>query len=174
MTKWLNDVDSISVLNYLAEFFDYDHFNGRLLWTSDISQIDRLPPQMKRQIVAGHSAGTTCREGYDYEIKIAGRLRNALPLIWEHQTGVVRRTVMTIRPDEDRFSIDNLCLLPYGKMRAPKTRAKNKRVVSWSYERKQFTVVDVDGDYNKSIVSYHDDMQDAIDASKITKEVSFL
>lgn len=172
MSFWDDEVEASAVLNYLTEFFDYDHFEGRLRWTGDKTQIDRLPLQMRRQVLPGAIAGTTCRPGYDYEIKVDGRLRNALRLIWEHQTGICR-SVMTIQPGEDRFRIDNLCLLPYGKRRAPKQRGKGLQVVSWSYERKQFTVVSVDDYYNKTVLSYHDIVDDAIDASR-KPIVSFL
>lgn len=168
-----NEFESYMVLNYISEFFDYDHELGRLRWTRDDAVWDRLPAAMKRNCPKGAVAGTTCRPGYDYEIKVDGILRNALSLIWEHQTGNSIRRVMTIEPNETRFSIDNLCLIPGDGRRALRYRAKKRKVVSWSHERKQFTVVQVDVYYCKTILSYHDDIDDAIAASK-QPVVSFL
>jgi hypothetical protein len=71
---------------------------------------------------------------------------------------------MTIKPGETRFSIDNLCIRPGQK--TPKERAKGLTVVSWSYDCKLFTVVDVSTDYKKTILSYHDKIDDAIEASR--------
>ncbi|QZI92159.1 hypothetical protein PODOV073v1_p0034 [Vibrio phage PS25B.1] len=172
MSWWMEEVEPYEVVNYLTEFFDYDHGAGRLVWTRNKDMFYRLPGAVKRRAKMGAVAGTTTRQGYDYEIKIDNSLRRALPLLWEHQTGTCKR-VMTIKPGETRFSIDNICLLPYGSQRSNKYRAKGLTVVSFSYERRLFTVVAVDNDYNKTVLSYHDNIDDAIDASKNPK-VSFL
>lgn len=167
-----NEIESYEVLNYIREFFDYDHEYGRLRWTCDRRMWERLPASMKRKAQQGRIAGG-CRKGYDYEIKVDGVLRNALTMIWEHQTSNSRRRIMTIKPGETRFSIDNICLIPKRKQRAPKYRAKGLTVVSWSHERKQYTTVNVDIDYNKHILSYHDNIDSAIKAID-NPEVSFL
>lgn len=177
MSWWMEEIEPYEVVNYLTELFEYDHGEGRLRWTEDRNMWNILPASMKRRAQQGAVAGTTSRKGYDYEIKIDGTLKSALPLIWEHQTTNCKTAIMTIKPGETRFSIDNLCLIPSngrpGKSRAPKARAAGKTVVSWSHERKKFTVVKVDNNYNKMVLSYHDLIEDAIDALK-KPEVSFL
>ena len=157
------ELEPHSVMNYVTEFFDYDHVEGRLRWTHDRRMWEQLPSSMKRGAQQGNVAGN-CRKGYDYEIKIGGYRRNALPMVWEHQTSDCSRRVMTIKPGEDKFCIDNLCRIPKSKRRAPKFRAKGLNVVSWSYENKKFTVVAVDSDYNKQVLSYHDDIDSALEA----------
>lgn len=178
MTWWIEDMEPYEVLNYLTEFFDYDHALGKLRWTDDRNQWDKLPSSMKRGAQQGQVAGN-CRKGYDYELKLGGELHRALPVIWEHQTSNCNRRIMTIKPCETRFSIDNICLTPTRNkrgsrcMRAPKSRAKGLNVVSWSYEHKKFTVVKVDDQYNKTVLSYHGNVDDALDALN-DPEVSFL
>lgn len=168
---WLGEIQPHEVMQHLHKFIEYDHEIGRLKWINDYASYNLLPASMKRKVRMGQVIKST-RPGRQYEVTIGGRLRDALPIVWEYCTGVKRR-VMTIEPDETVFRIDNLCLLPQGNSRAPKDRAKRKRVVSWSYARKQFTVVDVDVDYNRDILSYHDDIDDAIKASR-KQTVSFL
>lgn len=178
MSYWENETEPYAVMNNIREFFDYDHHAGRLVWSRNRDAWERLPSAMKRQVQMGATAGTV-RKLTGYEIVVGGRRRKALPMIWEHQTGVRGAKVMTIEQHEDVFRIDNLCLLPFksdgrGQRKiAPVLRASDLTVVSWSYERKQFTVVQVDDYYNKVVLSYHDKMEDAIEASK-DPEVSFL
>ena len=170
--RWGSEFEPFQVLNYIEEFFDYDHQIGRLRWTRDRASWERLPSSMKRKVQQGNIAGSN-PAGRDYQIKIGGSIRTALKLVWEHQTGNCIHRIMTIRPNETRFSIDNLCVIPKGNQRAPKHRAKGCIVVSWSYERKQFTVVQVDKDYNKTILSYHSDIDSAFNALN-NPVVSFL
>ena len=175
---WIEDLEPYEVLNYIDEFFEYDHYEGKLRWTAHRQTWDKLPSSMKRGAQQGNIAGN-CRKGYDYELKLGGKLHRALPIIWEHQTSDSHSRIMTIKPGETRFSIDNICLTPTRNkrgnkcMRVPRDRAKGLNVVSWSYERKKFTVVKVDNDYNKIVLSYHDIIEDAIDALN-NPEVSFL
>jgi hypothetical protein len=178
MSWWIDDLDPEEVMNYVTEFFDYDHHEGKLRWTKDATMWRKLPSSMKRGAQQGAVAGS-CRKGYDYEIKMGGRPHRALPMIWEHQTYNCRRKIMTIKPNEDLFRIDNLCVAPTRNKRgsplrrAPKARAKGLNVVSWSYERGQFTVVQVDDSYKKTILSYHKDIDSALDALR-EPTVSFL
>jgi len=178
MSHWQKEEEPYTVMNHINEFFDYDHYEGRLRWTANKNAWERLPAVMKRQVQPGAIAGTV-RKATGYDIVVGGARRKAIHMIWEHQTGVRGARVMTIAPDEYIFRIDNLCLLPLrsdGKSRrriAPAFRAADHTVVSWSYERKQFTVVEVDDYYNKVILSYHSNIEDAIEASK-DPEVSFL
>ena len=175
---WIDDLEPCEVMNYITEFFEYDHYKGRLRWTDHKKTWDKLPSSMKRGAKMGGVAGN-CRKGYDYELKFGGQLYRALPIIWEHVTCDCRKRIMTIKPGETRFSIDNMCLTPTRNKRgsrisrAPKNRAKGLNVVSWSYERKKFTVVKVEDDYNKIVLSYHDMIEDAIEALN-KPEVSFL
>ena len=98
---------------------------------------------------------------------------NVLALIWEHQTGDKSQNVMTLRPNQKEFRIDELCLFPSDFVIKPKRRAASQVVVSYSYERKQFVVIDVDYDYNKKVVSYHDQLFEAKIAAE-NPQVSFL
>lgn len=97
-----------------------------------------------------------------------------LRTVWQHVTGeLVMGKIRTMNPRDTLFRIDNLYLVPFGQERVHKDRARNSVVVSYSYEREQYAVVDVDHSYNKQILSYHVDIDDAIKASN-KPEVSFL
>lgn len=167
-----NPVEHISVcemiepqqlFRHIETVFDYDHEMGRLRWTTDPATLIRLVPSLR--LAAGNVVfGTTSHRGYDYGATVAGNTRSVLPIIWQHQTGERRTGIMAIKPGETRFSIDNLCVIPRGSYRTPSDRAKGSVVVSWSYEYKKFTVVEVDDDYNKTVLSYHADIKSAFKA----------
>lgn len=170
--QWVNEFEPYEIISYINDYFDYDHEMGRLRWTQNRRIWERLPASMKRKIQQGKIAGSN-PVNRDYQIKIDGTVYGALRFVWEHQTGIDIHRIMTIVPHDSLFKIDNLCVIPKGKLRAPKNRAQNLTVVSWSYERKQFTVVKVDKDYNKRVLSYHTNIDSAFEALN-ENVVSFL
>ena len=166
-------------MDYLRESFDYDHKEGCLRWKAldedyvyivngKVETVISSKSRMKPGSVAGS-------KGFgEYKITHQRDLLCGLRMIWQHVTGdLILSRIRTIDPRETRFSIDNLYVVPNGQVRVHRDRAKNSTVVSYSYERQQFAVVSVDGDYNKTILSYHDNIDDATEASK-NPEVSFL
>lgn len=170
-------------MNYLRERFTYDHEKGCLRWQALNDQYVHINSEgkvernisPKSRAKPGSVAG---RIGFgEYRIKRRGETNDqscGLRMIWQHVTGdLILSRIRTIDPRETRFSIDNLYVVPNGHLRVHRDRAKNSVVVSYSYERQQFSVVSVDGDYNKTIMSYHDTIEDAMEASK-NPEVSFL
>lgn len=164
-------IDALEITQKLSTFIDYDDDAGVLRWTNQMDRFKLLPVSLRRRVSPGDVIDST-RPGHHYQVKINGRLRNALPLIWQLCTGHKRR-VMTMLPHESCFKVSNLCLIPSDRLKAPKTRAKGRHVVSWCYERKQYTVVKVGDDYSKAVLSYHDDVDDAI-KSTVTPVLSFM
>jgi len=81
--------------------------------------------------------------------------------------------IRTMDPRDTRFRIDNLYVVPFDQARVHKDRAKSSTVVSYSFEHEQYTVVSVDLYYNKTVLSYHGDMNSALTALR-EPEVSFL
>ena len=170
-------------MNYLRERFTYDHEEGCLRWQelndnyvyirpdgtveNNVSTMSRVKP--------GTVAG---KMGIgEYRIKRRGQSNDkscGLRMIWQHVTGeLIMGRIRTMNPRDMKFSIDNLYVVPNGQLRVHKDRAKNRVVVSYCFERKQYTTVAVNHDYNKQILSYHNNMNDAIEASN-KPEVSFL
>ena len=155
-------------MNYLHNRFTYDHEAGCLRWRgvddepvfTDDKGLALFPMSALSRVKKGSVAGTI---GFgDYTIKMGGDKKCGMRLIWQFVTNeIVMGKVRTIRPRATSFNIDDLYLV-FGRVDA--RRAQYQTVVSFSYERKQFTVVEVDGDYNKMILSYHDDMNSAIQA----------
>ena len=170
--RWCREFEAYEVVDHVNTFFDYDHTIGRLRWTHSRKTWEMLPSPLKRNAHMGQIAGSHPK-GRDYQIKIDGAVRSAIRLVWEHQTGIKLDRIMTIEPGETRFSIDNLCIIPDGMLRAPGNRAQGRSVVSWSYVYKKFTVVKVDMYYKREILSYHDDIYSATEALS-NPVVSFL
>lgn len=167
-------------MDYLRETFKYDHEEGCLRWKelndeyvyikqdgsveTSISPMSRVKP--------GSVAGK--RGIGDYKIKHRRENHCGLRMIWQHVTGeLVMGKIRTMNPRDMVFRIDNLYLVPFDQSRVHKDRAKNSTVVSYCFERKQYTVVDVDHSYNKQVLSYHDVIDDAMKALN-KPEVSFL
>ena len=157
-------------MKYLREAFAYNHEEGCLVWKplndnvvhirngkiqSNVSPMSRVKP--------GSVAG---KQGFgDYKIKQDGVVKCGLRMIWQHVTGEFTMSkIRTMNPRDTRFCIDNLYLVPSDQTRVHKDRAKNSTVVSWSFEHNKFTVVDVDNYYNKTILSYHQNIEDALEA----------
>lgn len=154
------ELSTVELIHYLTHFIEYDDEIGRLRWVSDMRLFKLMPVTLRRAVNPGDVIDST-RPGHQYQVTIGGRLRSALPLIWQLCTGEKRR-VMTMTPHESCFKVSNLCLIPSDRLKAPKTRAKGRHVVSWCHDRKQYTVVKVDDDYNRTVLSYHDDVNQAI------------
>lgn len=167
-------------MNYLRESFVYDHMNGCLRWKpssdeyvtirEDGSVETAVSP--KSRVKPGDVAGTV---GFGkYNITYQRNLSCGLRMVWQHVTGeLVMGKIRTMDPRCTNFRIDNLYLVPFDQSRVHRDRAKNRTVVSYCFERKQYTVVDVDHSYNKQMLSYHDAIDDAMKALN-KPEVSFL
>lgn len=158
--------------SFMGELLEYDHVAGRLRWREKCAVRPFLPREMVRVMRRGRVAGQFCaRDGYI--LSSGGSRRKALPFVWEQATGKKHPCVMTIEPGETAFQVDKLCIIPMGRALPPVDRAAGYTVVSYSWEWKRYTVVRVDGDYNKEVLSYHDDIDAALSAVK-SDEVSFL
>lgn len=167
-------------MKHLQERFTYDHEEGCLRWqalsddymyfNSDgklvnaISKMSRAKP--------GSVAG---RMGLgEYKIKQYGEKHCGLRMVWQHVTGeLIMGKIRTMNPRDTRFCIDNLYIVPFDQPRVHRDRAKNSTVVSYSFEHKQYTLVAVDHSYNKTVIGYHDDIDNALKALN-EPEVSFL
>jgi len=162
---WGNKSEPYFVLNYVDEFFDYDHNIGKLRWTSDSDAFSRLPLQIRQRFNPSDVAGMV-RYNRDYELQLGNTIHPALQFIWEKCTGHRCNRVMTIKPRtlDKVFRIDELCLIPNSLKKTPKRRAMSQIVVSWCYDSDRFTVVDVDTGYNKKVLSYHGDIESALEA----------
>ena len=159
-------------MKHLRDRFTYDHEEGCLRWQeytekNNISSMSRAKP--------GSIAG---KMGLgDYKITRQGDSHSkscALRMIWQHVTGeFIMGKIRTMNPRDTSFSIDNLYVVPFDQPRVHRDRAKNSTVVSYCFEHKQYTIVSVDGYYNKTVLSYHDSIDNALKALN-EPEVSFL
>lgn len=167
-------------MKHLQERFTYDHEEGCLRWKelsddyvyfnsegkkqSAISKMSRAKP--------GSVAGT--RGLGEYKINRDRDSYCGLRSIWQHVTGeLIMGKIRTMNPRDTNFCIENLYVVPFDQPRVHRDRAKNSIVVSYCYEHKQFTTVAVDHDYNKTVIGYYEDIEDAFKAL-VKPEVSFL
>lgn len=167
-------------MEHLHNRFDYDHEVGCLRWKALDENYVVVKPNgkvetnisPKSRVKAGSIAG---RMGLgDYKVKQYGEKMCGLRMIWQHVTGeVIMGRIRTMHPRDTRFCIDNLYVVPFDQPRVHKDRARNSTVVSYCNEQSKFTVVQVDDNYNKTILSYHDDIETAFNALK-EPIVSFL
>jgi len=167
-------------MKHLQDRFTYDHEEGCLRWKAlddnylYFSADGTMKPAISKMSRAkpGSVAGRI-RTG-EYRIKQQGDHACGLRMIWQHVTGeFIMGKIRTMNPRDTKFCIDNLYVVPFDQSCVHKDRAKNSTVVSYCFERKQYTVVSVDGYYNKTVLSYHDSIDDALKALN-EPEVSFL
>ena len=167
-------------MNHLQERFTYDHEEGCLRWQALNDEFVYIKPNGKPETIIskmsrakpGSVAGK--RGLGEYKIKQRGDKHCGLRMIWQHVTGeLIMGKIRTMNPRDTRFSIYNLYVVPFDQSRVHRDRAKNSTVVSYCFEHKQFTTVAVDHDYNKTIMGYYEDIEDAFKAL-VKPEVSFL
>ena len=162
---WCSESEPQLVLNRVEKFFDYDNTLGRLRWTSDHDSFKELPLQIRKRFKPEGIVGMV-RTNRDYELRLGNKIHPALQFVWEKCTGHRCSRVMTISPRSlnNSANINNLCLIPDGLNKIPKSRARCTTVVAYEYHRKQFTTMNVDSYYNETVLSYHDKVEDALEA----------
>lgn len=171
------------LMKHLRDKFEYDHEEGCLRWKAlddnylYFSADGTMKPAISKmsRVKPGSIAG---KRGFgDYRIKQSGASHPkscALRMIWQHVTGeIMMGKIRTMDPRDTKFCIENLYVVPFEQRSVHRDRAKNSTVVSYCFERKRYTIVSVDGHYNKTVLSYHDSIDDALKALN-EPEVSFL